>query len=197
VQSRALETNNVAFNNGAQSRLRPVYSRSARFLSKVLGALNRRISCAINPKLINHLKEKDVKTPEAVLEGIRTWVTAAARKPYVHASVYGVELGLSEATMTERDIRVICTIFDEIFFAHKRLGFEGPNFPFSELLHLITQTFHFDTDTLYVVRYAKRLRCPIRTTRYHDMYMQCLRHAIETEKIDPEEFKCKVLTASK
>jgi len=150
----------------------------------------------IDKQLVQHLREKNVTTPEEVLEGIRTWVTAAARKPYVHASAYGVELGLSKATMTARDIRVICIIFDEIFFAHKRIGFEGPNFPFSELLHLITQSFEFSKQTMYVVRYAKRLRCAIRTERYNRMYTKCLNYAISEGKIDPEELKCRV-TASK
>ena len=190
VKSRALETVNRSFGT-ITSRLRPAYTRSGRFVKKVLGALNRRVSCFKNKLLLEHLREKKVSTPEAVLEGIRTWITGSdARKPYVNASFYGAELGLGDVTMSARDITFICKIFDEIFFAHKRLQFTGPNFPFSELLHLIVESFEFDACTVYVTRYAKRLRCPIRTERYAKMFRKCLRYIVDARKIDCAHIKC-------
>ena len=189
VKSRALETANKSFGT-ITSRLRPAYTRSGRFVKKVLGALNRRVSCSTHKLLLEHLKEKKAATLEAVLEGIRTWITKDARKPYVNAAFYGVELGLGDVTMSKRDIVFICKIFDEIFFAHKRLQFTGPNFPFSELLHLIVESFEFDPSTVFVTRYAKRLRCPIRTKRYAVMFHKCMNYIIETRKIGPSELKC-------
>ena len=190
VKSRALETANKSFGT-VTSRLRPAYTRSGRFVKKVLGALNRRVSCSLHKLLLAHLREKKVSTPEAVLEGIRTWITGSdARKPYVNASFYGAELGLGDVTMSARDVTFICKIFDEIFFAHKRLQFTGPNFPFSELLHLIVESFEFDACTVFVTRYAKRLRCPIRTERYAKMFRECLRYIVDARKIDSAHIKC-------
>ena len=127
VKSRALETVNRSFGT-ITSRLRPAYTRSGRFVKKVLGALNRRVSCSLHKLLLAHLREKKVSTPEAVLEGIRTWIHNA-RKPYVNASFYGVELGLGDVTMSARDITFICKIFDEIFLPTSDSSSLAPTFP--------------------------------------------------------------------
>jgi hypothetical protein len=188
-----LDTRNVTFGN-SNMYLRPVYSRQGRFVNKVLASLNRSLSCEINTMLIDYLRSKDAKQPEDVLDGIRTWVTSQKRKPYIFASHYGAALGLRDAVMSATDCRRIKAIFDEIFFAHKRLRLKGPNFPFCELLHLICESFEMDEDTLFVVRYAKRLRCAVRTARYRSMFYDCLEYIGEQNKLDLQAFKCKLLT---
>ena len=191
VGPQALDVRNVSYTHES-GYLRVMYTRSNRFSSKVLGALNRKISCAIDPNLVNHLKKNNATQPEDVVEGIRTWVTSAKRKPYIFASTYGVAIGLPDYTMDPNDICRIVTIFDEIFFAHKRLRFKGPNFPFSELLHLICENFEMEATTEYVVRYAKRLRCDTRTQRYKEMFDECLTHV--ATKLDLQMFKCREQT---
>ena len=196
VKSRSnLTTKNTSFGT-VTSRMRPAYTRSGRFTKKILGALNRRISAQVDELCVKHLKERKIKTPEDVLEGIRTWVTTSARKPYVNAAYYGRILGLKDVVMSPRDEVVIRLIFDEVFFAHKRLGFKGPNFPFSELLHLIVESFEFDESTKYVVRYAKRLRCPIRTARYEIMFRYCMAYIIRAKKLDFTTLKCRLTSSS-
>ena len=196
VKSRGvLSTRNTSFGT-MTSRIRPAYTRSGRFEKKILGALNRRISVNINEHLLKHLVQRNCKCPQDVLEGIRTWVTTSARKPYVNAPFYGRILGLKDVVMCPEDENMIRGIFDEIFFAHKRLGFEGPNFPFSELLHLIVEAFEFDDNTNYVVGYAKRLRCPIRTGRYQIMFLKCMSYIITNKKIDVSHLKCRLTSSS-
>ena len=190
VGPQALDVRNVSYSGVRSGYIRILYTRSNRFSSKVLSALNRKISCAIDPNLVKHLKKNKASQPEDVLEGIRTWVTSAKRKPYIFASTYGMEIGLKDWTMDPNDICRIQTIFDEIFFAHKRLQFDGPNFPFSELLHHICDNFEMEPCTQYVVRYAKRLRCDSRTRRYKAMFDMCLAHV--ATKLDLHAFKCKV-----
>ena len=192
VISKALDTRNVTFGNSTMY-LRPTYSRQGRFVNKVLASLNRSLSCEINVLLLNHLKDKKAKQPEDVLEGIRTWVTSVSRKPYIFASHYGITLGLTDVVMTPTDCRRIKAIFEETFFAHKRLRIKGPNFPFCELLHLICESFEMDPTTLFTIRYAKRLRCTQRTARYRSMWFDCLEYINEHSKLDLVAFKCKLL----
>ena len=193
VVSRALDTKNVTFDHSSMY-LRPTYSRQGRFVNKVLASLNRSLSCEVDELLVKHLRAKKAKQPEDVLEGIRTWVTAISRKPYIFASYYGAALGLRDVVMTGTDCRRILRIFEETFFAHKRLRLKGPNFPFCELLHLICESFEMHEDTLFTIRYAKRLRCAVRTARYRSMFHDCLEYIAEHGKLDLVVFKCKLLT---
>ena len=193
VRCRSLDTKNVTFGH-SNMYLRPTYSRQGRFVNKVLASLNRSLSCEIDQLLLKHLRKLQAKTPEDVLEGIRTWVTSMSRKPYIHAAHYGVGLGLRDVVMTQTDCSRINAIFEETFFAHKRLQLGGPNFPFCELLHLICESFEMDEQTLFTTRYAKRLRCAVRTARYRSMWFDCLEYIALHSKLDLVEFKCKLLS---
>jgi hypothetical protein len=194
VGPAALDVRNtsfVSFRDGRPQRIRTQYTRTHRFVNKIIGALNRHVSHYAHPSLVAHLRKKKVRTPEQILEGIRTWVVGnVPRKPYVHATTYAAEIGMHEPHIVDPDLTRIRVIFDEIFFAHARLGFTGPNFPMTELLHLICETFEMSTGTLRVVRYAKRLRCEVRTARYRSMYMHCLWYIGQHDKLDLDIFKC-------
>ena len=192
VMSKALDTRNVTFGNSTMY-LRPTYSRQGRFVNKVLASLNRSLSCEVDDRLLKHLQDKKATRPEDVLDGIRTWVTSMSRKPYIFASHYGIALGFKDVVMTSLDCRRIKAIFEETFFAHKRLRLEGPNFPFCELLHLICESFEMAEETLFTIRYAKRLRCVVRTARYRSMWFDCLEYINEHSKLDLVAFKCKLL----
>ncbi len=195
VGPAALDVRNTSFASwatGRPQRIRTQYTRTGRFLNKIIGALNRNVSHYANESLVSHLRKRSVGSPEEILEGIRTWVTSVPRKPYVHATAYATALGWAVPGITDPDKTRIRVIFDEIFFAHARLGFTGPNFPMTELLHLICETFEMSASTLHVVRYAKRLRCEARTLRYRDMYLQCMTYIGEHNKLDLDTFKCRL-----
>jgi hypothetical protein len=193
VMSKSLDTRNVTFDNSSMY-LRPTYSRQCRFVKKILASLNRGLSCEMNLNLLKHLS--NAKTPEDILEGIRTWPKKKVRKPYTFAAYYGRAMDLPDITMSMLDRQRITIIFEEIFFAHKRLNIKGPNYPFSELLHLIVQYFEMDSSTMFAVRYAKRLRCPIRTNRYREMFFDCIAYIAQHDKLDLHQFKCTLLKSS-
>jgi hypothetical protein len=198
VGPAALDVRNTSFSTwatGPPQRIRTQYTRTGRFVNKIIGALNRNVSHHVDSSLVSHLRKRHVKAPEEILEGIRTWVTSVPRKPYIHATSYAAEVGMHVGHIGPKDKTRIRVIFDEIFFAHARLGFTGPNFPMTELLHLICETFYMDDATLWVVRYAKRLRCEDRTFRYRKMYMQCLTYVASTNKLDLHIFKCRLCTS--
>jgi hypothetical protein len=195
VGPAALDARNTSFStwaNGPPQRIRTQYTRSHRFVNKIIGALNRNVSHACDASLVAHLRKRCLPAPEEILEGIRTWVTSVPRKPYVHATTYAAEIGMHVGHIGPKDKTRIRAIFDEVFFAHARLGFTGPNFPMTELLHLICETFDMDASTLHVVRYSKRLRCEVRTARYRDMYLQCMTYIGERNKLDLDIFKCRL-----
>jgi hypothetical protein len=199
VGPAALDVRNTSFAHwasGPPQRIRTQYTRTGRFVNKIIGALNRHVSHYPHPNLVTHLRKRNAKEPEEIIEGIRTWVTSVPRKPYVHATTYADALGCCPPQISLKDMTRIRVIFDEIFFAHVRLKFTGPNFPMTELLHLICETFCMDEETLHVVRYAKRLRCETRTLRYREMYMQCLEYIATHHKLDLDIFKCRLCSKS-
>jgi hypothetical protein len=196
VGPAALDVRNTSFVglDSRPQRIRTQYTRTHRFVNKIIGSLNRKISHYAHPGLVAHLRKRTAGSPEQIIEGIRTWVTSIPRKPYIHATTYAAAMGTREPRILDPDKTRIRVIFDEVFFAHARIGFTGPNFPMTEILHLICETFQMDETTLRVVRYAKRLRCEVRTARYRSMYMDCLRYITQRNKLDMSIFKCLVNT---
>lgn len=194
---RVLDVKNEAFDScAARSRLRTPYTRTRRFRSKVIGALNRTLSHCVSGELLKWLTRNPnpPESPEALLSAIRSWKGdgSGSPKPYVHAVHYAEGVWKKKIPRISRvDETRINTIFDEVFFAHHRLGFVKPNFPMTELLHLIAEFFELEDDTLYLIRFAKRLCCPVRTERYRHMFVKCVARCVATGKIDAVKFKCR------
>jgi hypothetical protein len=203
---RLLDVKNEAFDSFSRSRLRTPYTRARRFRSKVIGALNRTLSHCVDRDLLKHLRgcgdrccgagstgsTPAPESPEALLLAIRSWKGSGLPKPYVHVVHYAEELWKSTIPRMSRvDETRINTIFDEVFFAHHRLGFVKPNFPMTELLHLIAEFFELDPATIYLIRFAKRLCCPVRTERYRHMFVKCVARCVSAGKIDAVKFKCR------
>jgi hypothetical protein len=192
---RLLDVKNEAFDSFARSRLRTPYTRARRFRSKVIGALNRTLSHCVSGELLKWLTRGGncPESPEALLLAIRSWKgVPGAPKPYVHVVHYAEEVWKSKIPRMSRvDETRINTIFDEVFFAHHRLGFVKPNFPMTELLHLIAEFFELDPATIYLIRFAKRLCCPVRTERYRHMFVKCVARCVSAGKIDAVKFKCR------
>ena len=183
---RHLDVANQAFGT-VKTRLRVPYTRNRRFKLKVIGALNGRLFHAVDDRLVAHCR--GCTQPEQILEAFKTY---PGKRPYIHVIHYANRLLGRGDRIAPADCMRIQTIFEELFFAHARHRFDGPNFPMTHLLHLIAEFFEFGPKTMFVIRFAKKICCPTRTRRYRDMFLQCLRYCIENDKIDPLLFKCRL-----
>ena len=186
VLGSELDQRNCSFHEVPTHALRATYTRIKRFRSKIIGGLQRRLNHAIDEEVLGLMGERfPAKTPvppEHFLEYLGSLIIGR-RKPYIHVAYYYEALfGVTLPCMPAYEEKLICRMFEEVFFATDRLKLERPTFPMSTLLRLIVDNFEFSLKTQLVVRFAKRLRCPRRRRRYQEMFARCCEYITKHER---------------
>ena len=158
------------------------YTRTSRFTKKILGALLGSATShhKCQEGLLAYLRERmrrgvECSTPESILMRIAEY-KSKSRKPYIHARAYYEALwGVTPISPPENEIRFISLAFEEIYFAWTRLDLGTPRFPMTTVLRLIVDYFDL-TNSKFLVRFGRVLRCPNRKQRYQENFKLCIQY---------------------
>ena len=197
IASRHLETSATCFSQSCY--FVPMgYTRKARFVKKVLGALQMMASHNVIPRLMRYLKKQNINSPVDLLNAISVFPTKG-RRPYSYAMYYWKALGHEVPQCTDADVRLLTHEFDEIFFAWERLKLKRPKFPYAYLFRKLVQSNALYSDgARKLVPFMRALRCSKRRQRYDRLFLLCkdfeykkIDHILETmeEKIDENEIE--------
>ncbi len=182
VQRQDLSPDKTGFQNTPTHAVKICYTRTNRFKTKIMGALQRRLNHKVDVQVLAHLRDtfQDTpSTPEHFIE-VLTQMDLGRRKPYMYIAYYYEYLfNVKLPVIPAHEEKLINRLFREVFYATNRLALARPTFPMTTLLRLIVFTFQFSPETTYITRFAKGLRCAKRRKRYRDDFEKCLRYIIK------------------
>ena len=155
----------------------PTYSRKRRFEKKLLAALTCKSFYQVDLDIIKFLKPMKIISPEELLTALAKYPKKQRRRPYMYITYYWQALGKTRPTPSEREIQLIISEFDRIFFAWQHNNFKRPEFPYSYLLHKIVNdgstASSYGPAVKYLLRFVRVLRCKKRKKRYDDLFKIC------------------------
>jgi len=156
------------------------YTREGRFNNKILAAIfyGGVAPHVMHKGLVKFLVQARItgkfEKPEDIIKLIGEYRTTI-RKPYIHArTYYEAVFGVTLNTPNELELRFIENTFTEVFYAWERLKLGKPRFPYTTVLRLIVDEFALSDETRFLVRFARRLKCEVRTERYARCFKLCI-----------------------